>query len=652
MSQQNKTVNIMKGLIIDGVGRANSGHPGGAMSSADFAYVLYSKFLNYDPGNPVWYNRDRFVLSAGHESMLLYSLLVMQGFMPLDQLKQFRQWGSHTPGHPEVDRKHGIECTTGPLGQGFAMSVGMAAAEAHLQAQLGTEIVDHYTYVIAGDGDLQEPVALGAAQLAGHYKLGKLIAFYDKNQIQISGNITRADSTDIPAMFKSFGWHTIEIDGHDHEAITKAIESGRSETDHPTLIIGTTTMAKGAATMEGSPGAHGAPFSAEEIKATKEKLGLPGDQDFYLPQEALDDFRQRFDDMKKMASDWSQKLSQRKNEDTFQSLWQAMNNESYTNLDMPEFETGSSVATRSAFGKILEELADQIPSLAGGSADLEPSNNTAGFYKKTGDFTADNRKGRNFAFGVREFPMATLINGMALHGGMRTFGATFLVFADYEKAAMRLSALMQVPVLHVFTHDSFYLGEDGPTHQPIEQLASIRSLPNMLTLRPADASETAIAMKIAMAQKDRPSTLVLTRQKLPTLDKSLVKDAIKGGYVIKDSDGEPDLILIASGSEVHLALATAENLSGINTRVVSMMSTELFDEQPQDYRDNILPPQMTKRVTIEAASVFGWHRYAGLEGLTIGIDRFGASAPAGELEKQFNFTPEAVTEKIKSHFKL
>ncbi|MDH5656575.1 MAG: transketolase, partial [Spirochaetia bacterium] len=474
-------VSVIKGLVIDGVKKANSGHPGGSMSSADYAYILHKEFLNYDPDNAQWFDRDRFILSAGHESMLLYSFLTLQGRMKIDDLKQFRQWGSQTAGHPEVEANPGIECTTGPLGQGVAMSVGFASAEAMLNGSLGSDVSNHYTYVIAGDGDLQEPVALGAAATAGHLGLGKLIVFYDRNAIQISGNISRADSTDMGKVFEAMQWQVITIDGHDHDAIRKAIKDAKSETNKPTLIVGNTVMAKGCATMEGDHETHGAPLPDAEIAATKKKLGLPEGETFHLPDAVLNTFRSRWDEMKKNVSSWNENIKKRTSDAEFKKLWEIIHDGKMpANFMNTKFEAGEAVATRVAFGKVLANLADTLPNLVGGSADLEPSNNTAGFFKKVGDFTKDNRKGRNFAFGVKEFPMAAILNGIALHGGFKAFGATFLVFSDYSRGAIRLSALQHVPVLHIFTHDSFYLGEDGPTHQPIEHIPSMRAIPNLL----------------------------------------------------------------------------------------------------------------------------------------------------------------------------
>ncbi len=659
MSKENMdqyVINVMKGLIIDGVSKANSGHPGGAMSSSDFAYIVFRDYLTFNPSNPTWFNRDRFVLSAGHESMLLYSLLVLQGFMDKEELKKFRQWGSHTPGHPEIDRKHGIENTSGPLGQGVGMAVGFAVAEAHLNARLGADIADHYTYVLAGDGDVQEPVALGAAQLAGHFKLNKLIMYYDNNRIQISGHTDRADSTDIAKMFESFQWRVVEIDGHDHAAMRREIDAAKTQTEKPTIIIGKTVMSKGSTKYEDMHDFHGAPFPADEVVAIKKTFGLPENDTFFLPEDALAHFRARYEDLKKEAADWEKKKDAKLSADSsFKTLWEALHKASFDGLTVPEFAPGEKVATRVAFGKVLADFYEQVPFLVGGSADLEPSNNTGAFAKKTTDFAPATRAGRNFAFGVREFPMGVLINGIALHSGLRSFGATFLVFSDYERGSLRLSALMEIPVLHVFTHDSFYLGEDGPTHQPIEHLISLRAIPNMVVMRPAEATETAAAMQYAMSETKSPICLILTRQGLPTLDRTKVAPADsvrKGAYIVKGSESEtPDIILMASGSEVTLALNVAEKLPG-KVRVVSMPSLELFERQSQDYKDKVLPPAVEKRVSIEAGSTIGWGRYVGLKGIAFGIDHFGASAPAEVLEEKFGFTTENLVKVVKEKFGL
>lgn len=646
-----KTVSVIKALVMDGVGKANSGHPGGPMSSADFAYILYKEFLNYNPDDPNWFNRDRFVLSAGHESMLLYSLLTLQGFMTIDDLKNFRQFGSKTAGHPEVE-VDGVEATTGPLGQGVGMAAGMAIAESMLGAMMGHDVSDHYTYVIAGDGDLQEPIALGCSQLASHYGLNKLIVFYDNNEIQISGGTSRADSTDIAKEFEAFGWNVMTINGHDHDAIRKAITTAKSSKDKPTMIIGKTIMANGVATMEGSHETHGAPLGDEEVKATKKKWGLPENETFHLPAEIVAHFTSRKEELKKKVSEWKTNLDKKLTDSAFKTKWDFIHQKTYTGFkNLPEFKEG--IATRSASGKVLEALADQMINFVGGSADLEPSNDTKLFFKKTGDFTKSNRSGRNFAFGVREFPMGVLINGMALHGGFRAFGATFLVFSDYERGSLRLSALQHLPVLHIFTHDSFLLGEDGPTHQPIEHIASLRAIPNMLVIRPADGDETRSAIEIALEQKSRPTCLILTRQKVPSLGGlGNLENVRKGAYIVKGSESEkPDILIIATGSEVEMAMKAADMITGKKVRVVNMPCMELFEEQPETYKNKILPLEVTKRVTVEAGSTFGWGKYAGLEGLTYGRDSFGASAPANVLAEKFGFTAEALAKAIQAKFK-
>ncbi len=645
-------VAVMKGLIMDATRKANSGHPGGAMGMADVGYILFKEFLNYSPDNPDWFNRDRFVLSAGHASMLIYSLLTFVGYLSLDDLKQFRQWGSRTPGHPEHDLTPGIEATTGPLGQGVGMATGMAVAERLLNAHLGRDIVDHFTVVLASDGDFQEPIGLGSAALAGHLGLGKLIVFYDYNEIQISGSTHRADSTDYKKVFEGFHWQVLEIDGHDHAAIRQATEAARRNIEQPTLILSHTIIAKGSCTMEGNAETHGAPLPEEEIRCTKEKLGLPPEEQFYLPEEVLHHFRQRFEALRQEEAAWQQRLEARRQNPAFRELWEKIfTNKWLTTLPIPTFEPNQSLATRSAFGKTLAAWAEAIPNLVGGSADLEPSNNTRAFMEKVGDFTRDNSRGRNLVFGVREFPMGAMLNGMALHGGIRPFGATFLVFSDYERAALRLSALQKLPVLHVFTHDSIFLGEDGPTHQPVEHLASLRAMPNVLVIRPSDATEVPVAMQVALEQLHRPTILALTRQKLPVLDRTVYPAADnlrKGAYILQKEKGDvPQVIIIATGSEVSLALAAAAQLADLSVRVVAMPSWELFEEQERAYQQMVLPNTDALRVAIEAGSPFGWERYVGHNGLIIGVNRFGASAPMKIIAEKFGFTPEAVAQAIR-----
>ncbi len=648
-----KTTAVIRSLIMDGTRKANSGHPGGAMSSTDMAYVLFKYFLKTDPENPGWINRDRFVLSAGHESMMLYALLHLQGRLPMEELKHFRQLDSITPGHPEYGLTPGVDATTGPLGQGVGMAVGMAIAEAALAARLGEDVIDHYTYVLAGDGDLQEPVSLGAAATAAHMGLGKLILFYDKNNAQISGNTNRADSTDMAMVFKGLGWQVIEIDGHDHVQISMAIEQAQDDQKKPTIIIGKTIMAKDTAHVEGDYHTHGSPLPEDEIAATKEKMGLPGEKKFFVPDAVYQFFREGQAQAGKNVKAWQKKVDKHAKEDqdfanTFDAI---LNNRLTANLEAPVFEAGEKMATRASFGKILAHFATQTQNIIGGSADLEPSNNTKAYADVSGEFSRENRTGRNLSFAVREFPMATMLNGIALHGGFRPFGATFMVFSDYAKPAMRLSALQHLPVLYVYTHDSFYVGEDGPTHQPIEQLSGLRAIPGLLVFRPAEANETAASMKFIFSQNKRPVALALTRQGLPTLPiKDVDKKIERGAYILHGDENEtPDIILIASGSEVHLALDTVKLLEEYKVRVVSMPCMELFDEQDQKYKDTVLPPEVKFRVSIEAASTFGWGKYVA-EGISFGIDHFGESAPAGELEKRFGFTAENLAHLVRKSY--
>jgi transketolase len=653
MTQTDKTIAVVKGLIMDGVAKANSGHPGGAMSSADYATILFSEFLNFNPDDPRWFNRDRFILSAGHESMLLYSLLHLNGFISIEDIKNFRQFGSLTPGHPEVHLTPGVEATTGPLGQGLAMSVGFAAAEAYLRDKLGADVMDHYTYVLASDGDFQEPIALGAASLAGLWNLGKLIVYYDSNRIQLAGPTCKADCTDHRKVFEGLCWQVLEVDGHDHDQIRKAVRDARLETGKPTLIIGHTTMAKGCATMEGSHKTHGEPLKADEIKATKKKLGLP-EEDFYVPEDVVAAYRARFDGLRKNAADWQAMVDGKLADEDFAGMWGHVNRpRPELSIDWPEFTPGESMATRKAWGTCLDAVMDSLPTLVGGSADLDPSNQTANFRSTYGDFSVDGYGARNLAFGVREFNMAAIMNGMQLHGGLLPFGATFLTFSDYCRNAIRMSALQELPVLYVFTHDSFWVGEDGPTHQPIEHVSSLRLIPDLIDLRPADANETRVCLDIALKQEKMPSTLFLTRQGLPILDPAeypaILDGPRKGGYVLKDCDGTPDLILIASGSEVSLCLETAK-LFKRKVRVVSMPSAKLFDDQPESYKNDVLPPEVTARAAAEAGRTPLWHKYVGLNGVVLGVDHFGASAPGKILSDKYGFTPENFARMIREKY--
>ncbi|HBN45270.1 MAG TPA: transketolase [Candidatus Marinimicrobia bacterium] len=646
------TLNVMKCLILDGIRKANSGHSGGPLSSADFAYVLFKEYLNFDPDDDQWFNRDRFVLSAGHESMLQYALLHFVGWMPMDEIQKFRQLYSQTPGHPEVGIK-GVECTTGPLGQGVCMGIGMAVAETVLREmfkkQNSDELCNHFSYILCSDGDLQEPVALGAAALAGHWGLSKIVMFYDANEVQISGYTNRSDSTNVPAVFEGLNWHVQEIDGHDHDAIRNAIEKAQV-IEQPSIIVGSTIMAHGTATMETDHKTHGAPLPQDEIEATKEKLLLPN-QTFYVPDECIAHFQSRYDDLKQTVSDWTSTLTDARSNSQVESLWKMTVGDELPDLNCPEFEEGASLATRKAFGTTLDFFATQLPHLVGGSADLEPSNYTGNFAKTYGDYLKENPEGRNFAFGVREFPMAAMMNGMSLHGGVIPFGGTFLVFADYSRPALRLGAIQHVRTIHEFTHDSFYVGEDGPTHQPIEHAMALRTIPNFYVFRPGDAKETAACFEKALELKTSPSALLLTRQGVPVSHKSMdeIKAGVeKGGYIYHDCEGSPELVFIATGSEVSLAVSVMERMSDKRIRVVSLPCWEIFKEQSQEYRDEIIPSRGCMKISMEAGITLGWERFVGPAGLSIGLDHYGASSNK-DLAEEFGFTPEKVEMKIREH---
>ena len=646
--EQNQfALSVTKGLIIDMVRKANSGHSGGPMSSADFSQILFTEYLNFDPSDPEWFNRDRFVLSAGHESALIYAILTQLGWLNIDDLQKFRQLNSRTPGHPEVEIP-GVEATTGPLGQGFGMAVGMATAESMLRARV-SELIDHFTYVVAGDGDFQEPVVLGAASMAGHWGLSKLIVFYDSNNAQISGKVDRSDSTNYSQVFEGFGWHVQEIDGHNHEEIREALEKAQV-VDRPSLIIGKTIMAMGSATMEGDHETHGAPLPLDEIAKTKEKLGLPSEP-FYLPNEVISHFQNRFNSLKEKVIDWNESVSESCKDKNFKLLWNNTVKEQLDNIDLPVFEKGASIATRKAFGTTLDEFAKQLPSLVGGSADLEPSNYTGNFASTYGDFSKDNRLGRNLAFGVREFPMAAAMNGIALHGGLIPFGGTFLVFADYERPALRLGAIQNCRVIHEFTHDSFWVGEDGPTHQPIEHAMALRAIPNLNVFRPADAQETTACFKMSIEQKSSPNALLLTRQGVKVLDQSMEKtiDGVsKGAYEVTNC-GNPELILLATGSEVGLAMEVSQLMQDKKVRVVSMPCWEIYEKQSEDYKNLLILKRGAMKVSIEAGITMGWDKYIGSNGLSIGLDHYGASAPGKDLAEEFGFTATKVEAKIREH---
>ena len=642
-------INIAKSLIMDIVRKADSGHTGGPLSSLDFTYTLFKDFLKLDPDDPDWKDRDRFVLSAGHESALIYTMLTFIGWLTIDDLKNFRQLDSRTPGHPERGLTPGIEATTGPLGQGVGNAVGMAVAECILREHFGEDVVNHMTYCLHGDGDIQEPVAQGAIAMAGHWGLSKLINYYDANDAQISGKVSRSESTDYVKMYQSHGWHVQEIDGHDRDAIRDAIRKAQMEIVKPSVIIGHTTMAQGCATMEEDHNTHGAPLPPEEIAATKKKLGLDPDNYFSLPDVVLEDFRSGFNYARVEVSAWNTALEQRMMEIKFEKEWNLAFSGDFPNIKLPSFEPGKNVATRKAWGPFIEEMAKHHPTVVGGSADLEPSNVTAGFAKLVGDFTAENRSGRNFAYGVREFPMGAMNNGIAQHGGLKIFGATFFVFSDYERPALRLRALQNLPVVSEYTHDSIYVGEDGPTHQPVEHLMACRMIPNLLVLRPADANEAIVAGKIAFELTDRPALVLLTRQGVPVFDRKIyppAEEMYKGGYIMSDCEGDPEVVIISTGSEVWVALKVKEILENIKIRVVNLPCWEFFDEQNNNYRQNVLGPQSALRVSVEAGITMGWERYTGLNGLNIGINTFGKSAAGKDLAKYFGITPQAVAQCI------
>ena len=653
--KDNYSISVVKGLVMDATRKANSGHPGGPMSCVDFAYLLYKYHLNYNPSDPAWFNRDRFVLSGGHMSMLQYSLLLFIGWLDIKDIQNFRQLHSRTPGHPEVEIP-GVECTTGPLGQGFAMGAGMAHAEAYLRnlflSKSDKNIVNHYTYVLASDGDLQEPVTLGSASLAGHLNLSKLIVFYDANSAQISGHTMRSDSTNYSKVFEGFGWHVQEIDGHNHKQLDLAIMEAKFS-DRPSIIIGKTIMANGTATMEGDHNTHGAPLPVEEIQNTKKKLGLPS-REFYFPDEVKLHFTERFDSLKKKVQIWEDTLDMLKGNKEVGELVSMCLDDNIPDTEYPQFDRKKMLATRKAFGATLDKFAERIPNLIGGSADLEPSNYTGNFAKLYHDFTKNNQLGRNIPFGVREFPMASMMNGMSLHGGVIPFGGTFLVFADYERPALRLGAIQSAQVIHEFTHDSFYVGEDGPTHQPVEHAMSLRAIPNFNVFRPADAMETAVCFRIALETINTPSALLLTRQSVPILDlnyQSLDVNVRKGAYIIQNCEERPEIIFLATGSEVSLALETARLFPEKNVRIVSMPCLELFDRQPNDYKDLIIPRRGSLKVSMEAGITLGWEKYIGSNGISIGIDHYGASAPGKDLANHFGFTPHHVEKIIRSHLK-
>ncbi len=653
-----RAANTLRGLAMDGVQSANSGHPGMPMGMADVAAVLWLKYLRHNPADPTWPDRDRFVLSAGHGSMLLYSLLHLSGYaLPKGELAAFRQWASLTPGHPEVGHTPGVETTTGPLGQGCGNAVGMAIAERMLAARFNTPdmvLADHYTYVFCGDGDMMEGISHEAFATAGHLGLHKLIVFYDDNTITIEGRTGLAYSDDVTLRFKGYHFHVITINGHDFAQIDKAIRKARREQTRPTLIICKTTIGKGSPNKADTAAAHGEPLGETEVGLAKRALGLPENDPFFVPADVACLFATRQAKLTRLAAKWNRLYkAYAAAHPAKAALWEdALAGRLPANLDslLPVFDITKAVATRVAGGSVIQALAGAVPHLIGGSADLAPSTKT--LITGAGSVLPGRFEGRNFHFGVREHGMGAILNGLALHGGFRVFGSTFFVFVDYMRPAVRLAAIMNLPVVYVFTHDSFYVGEDGPTHEPIEQLASLRCMPGLTVIRPADPTETGIAWVAALENTVGPTAILLTRQNLKVIDRSVYPPAIqlkRGAYTLWQSEaGTPDVLLVASGSEVELALDAAKQLAAeCCVRVVSMPSWELFDAQPEAYRREVFPMECRLKVTIEAGSPMGWERYIGADGHAIAMTRFGASAPCNVLAEKFGFTVDHVVTRIR-----
>ncbi|MBU1169923.1 MAG: transketolase [Proteobacteria bacterium] len=649
-------INTIRTLSMDAVQKANSGHPGAPMGLAPAAYVLWTRHLKHNPKNSAWPDRDRFVLSGGHASMLLYSLLHLTGYgLSLDDIKNFRQWGSKTPGHPEYKHTNGVEVTTGPLGQGVANAVGMAMTERHLAAvynKPGHDIVDHYTYVMCGDGDMMEGIASEAVSLAGHLALSKLICLYDDNKISIEGSTDIAFTEDVQARFNAYGWNTIKVEnGNDPDQIDAALNKAKSQNEKPSLLLLRTHIAFGSPNMQDSPDAHGSPLGDEEIRLTKKNLGWPEDASFLIPEEAASVFRACIDKGAEQENQWQKTFN------TYSKAFPELTNQWVDGIsgfltfgwdqNLPEFKPeDSAMATRAASGKVLNAIAEKLPCLIGGSADLAPSNKT--YLTCSHEFQKTSYDGRNIRFGVREHAMGAIMAGMFVHGGVRPYGGTFLAFADYMRPAIRVASLMGLPLIYVFTHDSVAVGEDGPTHQPVEHLASLRTIPGLTVIRPADATETRDAWTIALRLTDGPSALLMSRQKLPILDRSQAEGSVRSGaYILKNTEGTPDVILMASGSEVHLIDQAADVLAtkGIKARVVSMPSWELFEMNQDNYKEWILLPNVKKRVAVEAGIAMGWEKYVGDDGVIISIEKYGTSAPGSKVLKEYGFSVDNVVEK-------
>ncbi len=654
-------VNTIRFLAADGVEKAKSGHPGLPMGAADYAYVLWAKYLKFNPKDPKWPNRDRFVLSGGHGSMLLYSLLHLAGFdMPMEQIKQFRQWESAAPGHPEYEIERGIETTTGPLGQGIANGVGMAMAAKRMAALFnrpGYDIIDHSIYVIAGDGDMMEGLSHEACSLAGHLGLDNLVLFYDDNHICIEGDTALAYSDNVAKRFEAYNWSVQSIDGHDRAAIAEAIAKAKAQTGQPSIIICRTCIACGAPNKAGTAAAHGEPLGEDEIKAAKMIAHWPVDTSFYVPDEVRDLFSARVSDLRNDYDAWQSGFKNYGTEfPELLELWnRVMSKEVPEDLEdrlLASLDCAKPEASRNSSGQVIQELAKHVPALWGGSADLAPSNKTA--VKGGGDFSRTDSLGRNIHFGVREHGMGSALNGMALYGGVIPYGGTFFVFSDYTRPTLRLASLMKQQVIYIFTHDSIFVGEDGPTHEPIEHLASLRTIPGLTVIRPADTAETVAAWAAALENKNGPTALILSRQNLCSVnaDPKMAKGLHRGGYVVLDAD-RIDVLLIATGSEVNASIDAAGILAekGIKARVVSMPSTQLFEAQDKAYRDSVIPPSIKKRVVVEAASPFGWCRYAGDDGIIIGMDHFGASAPFKVLAEKFGFTAQSIAARTLEYLK-
>lgn len=658
---QNLSINTIRLLAAEGVQKANSGHPGMPMGCAPIAYLLYKEVMNHNPNNSKWYNRDRFVLSAGHGSMLLYSILHLSGYkVTIDDLKNFRQYKSITPGHPEYGLTDGVETTTGPLGQGFSNACGMALANKFMSAKFNKadfKLIDNWTYAIASDGDLMEGVSQEAASIAGHNQLGKLIVFYDDNSITIDGSTDLSFSDDVKKRFESYGWNVFVVDDvNDIDKLHDAVKKAKSDEAKPNLIITKTHIGFGSPNKQDTSGVHGAPLGDEEIRATKENLGWEYEESFFVPDEVKEHFKNIVEEGAKKEEEWNklfEEYNQKYPEEgkLFEELIQG-NFGNEWEKQIPSFDNyGDAIATRKISEQVINSIAGSLPTMLGGSADLAASNNTT--IKDGGNFSADNPTGRNIFYGIREHGMGGIMNGMSLYGGIIPFGGTFLIFSDYMRGSIRLASLSHFKVIYIFTHDSVGLGEDGPTHQPVEQLAALRAIPNLVVIRPADANETAEAWRAAVKEKDNPVAILLTRQSIPVIDRTKYESAqnvSKGAYVIKDTDDNPELILISSGSEVSVTLEAAEKLEdeGFKTRVVSMPSWELFERQSDDYKKSVFPPSVKKRISVEAGIKQGWEKYIGDEGISISIETFGLSAPYKKVFEHFGITAENIVEEAKS----